>query len=168
MGIHITRNRSARTISLYQSKYLRDILAKYGMPDCKPSFLPMEPGFLPGLVHMAFPPVTALAKDVYPTLLGSLQYAAVCTRPDVTMALSILGSAQANPTEAHLQALKKFLRYLHGTIDMRLAFWGGDTDHSLQLTGFADANWANDSGTRKSRSGYLFTLGRGPINYKSN
>jgi hypothetical protein len=98
--------------------------------------------------------------------LGSLQYAAVFTRPDVSTALSILGSAQASPTEAHLQAMTKVLRYLHGTIDMRLPL-GGGTDHSLQLTGFADADWANDSNTRKSRSGYLFTLGRGPISYKS-
>jgi hypothetical protein len=54
----------------------------------------------------------------------------------------------------------------HGNWDMRLTF-GGGMDHSLQLTGFADADWANDSDTRKSRSGYLFTLGRGPISYKS-
>jgi hypothetical protein len=37
LGMHITRDRSARTISLDQSKYLRDILAKYGMTDAKPS-----------------------------------------------------------------------------------------------------------------------------------
>jgi hypothetical protein len=65
-----------------------------------------------------------------------------------------------------MQALKKILRYLHGTIDMRLTL-GGGTDYNLQLTGFADVDWANDSNTRKYRSGYLFTLGRGPINYKS-
>jgi hypothetical protein len=41
------------------------------------------------------------------------------------------------------------------------------TDHNLQLTGFADADRSNDSSTRKSRSGYVFTLGRGPISYKS-
>jgi hypothetical protein len=43
---------------------------------------------------------------------------------------------------------------------------GGGPDHSLQLAGFADADWANDINTRKSRSGYLFTLGRGLISYK--
>jgi hypothetical protein len=44
---------------------------------------------------------------------------------------------------------------------------GRGTDYSLQLTGFADADWANDSSTRKSLSGYIFTLRRGPISYKS-
>jgi hypothetical protein len=139
LGMHITRNRSARTISLDQSKYLRDILAKYGMAGCRPSSLTMDPGFLSGLAHIASPPLTGVAKEVYPNLLGSFQYAAVCTRPDVITALSILGSAQANPTEDHKHALKKVLRYLHVLIDMRLTL-GGGTDHSFQLTCFADAD----------------------------
>jgi hypothetical protein len=126
----------------------------------------MDPGFLAGLAHMTSPPLTGVVKDVYPNLLGSLKFAAVFTRPDVSTALSILGSAQASHTDAHVQALKKVLRYLHGTIDMHLALRGG-TDHNLQLTSFADADLANDNNTRKSRSGYLFTLGRGPISFKS-
>jgi hypothetical protein len=125
LGMHITGDRSARTILLDQSKYMRDILAKYGMTGSKPSSLPMDPGFLAGLAHLNSPSLTGVAKDVYPNLLGSLQYAAVCTRPDVSKALSILGSAQASPTDAHLQALKNVLRYLHGTIDMHLALGGG-------------------------------------------
>jgi hypothetical protein len=124
---------------LGEFKYLSDILAKHGMTDYKPSSLPMDPGFLSGLAHMASPPLTGVAKDVYPSLLGSLQYAAVCTRLDITTALSILGFAHANPTEAHLHALKKVLHYLHSTIDMHLPL-GGGTDHSLQLTGRANAD----------------------------
>jgi hypothetical protein len=132
LGMHITRDRSARTISLDHSKYLRDILAKYGMTDSKPSSLPMEPCFLAGLAHMTSPPLTWVAKDVYPSMLDILQYAAVLTRPDVSTALSILGSAQASPMDAHMQALKRVLRHLHDTIDMRLTL-GGGTDHNLQL-----------------------------------
>jgi hypothetical protein len=127
LGMHITRDRSARTISMDQSKYLRDILAKYGMTDSKPSSLPMDPGFLAGLAHMPSPSLTGVAKDVYPSLLGSLLYAAVSTRTDVSTALSILGSAQASPTDAHLHALKKVLRYLHDTIDMRQTIGGART-----------------------------------------
>jgi hypothetical protein len=168
LGMHITRNRSARTVSLYLHKYLRDILARCGITECKLSSLPMDPGFLSGLAHMASPLLTGVAKDVYPSLIGSVQHAAFCTRPDIISALRILGSTQANPTETHMHTLKKVLRYLHGTIDMRQTLGrGGGTDHSLQLTGFADADHASDNNTRKSRSGYLFTLGRGPINYKS-
>jgi hypothetical protein len=69
--MHITRNRSTRTISLDKSNCLREILAKYGMTDCKPSLIPMDPGFLSGLAHMASPLLTRVAKDVDPNHLGS-------------------------------------------------------------------------------------------------
>jgi hypothetical protein len=167
LGMHISRERSKRTISMDQSKYVKDNLVKHNICDCKPSPLPMEPGFLSSLAHLDSPLLTGVAKDVYPSLLGSLQYAAMCTRPDVSTALSKLGFAQANPTEAHLQALKKVVRYMKGTLELRLTLGGGGSDHGLQLTGFVDADWANDSRQRKSRSGYLFTLGRGSVNYKS-
>jgi len=136
------------------------------MVDCKPSCLPMDPGFLAALSKQTAVPLTGADRDVYPSLLGSLQYAAVCTRPDISTALSILGSAQANPTVAHMQALKKVLRYLKGSPAMSLTLGGGE-DNTLQLTGFADADWGNDSVTRRSRSGFVFTLGRGAVSYKS-
>jgi hypothetical protein len=53
LGMRIPRDRSARTISLDQSKCLRDILAKHGMTDTS---LPMDPDFLAGLAHMTSPP----------------------------------------------------------------------------------------------------------------
>jgi hypothetical protein len=81
-------------------KALGDILAKHGMSPCKPSPLLMDPGLLSGLARMDCPPLTGVAKDVYHSLLGSLQYVAICTRLDVSTALSILGSTQAHPTEA--------------------------------------------------------------------
>jgi hypothetical protein len=128
--MHITRDMSARTISMNQPKYLRDIMDKHGMTDCKPSPLPMEPGFVSGLARIDSPPLTGVANDIYPSLLGSLQYAAIFTRPFVSTTLSILGSAQANPTEAHLQALKLVVRYLKGTLHMRVTLGGGPTTSS--------------------------------------
>jgi hypothetical protein len=119
-GMHITRDMTARTIPMYQLKYLKDILIKHHMVDCKPSSLPMEPGFLSYLAHVDSSLLTGVAKDVYPSLLGSLQYAAVCTRPDVSTTLSIPSSAHVSPTEVHLQAHKKIVRYMKGTIELRL------------------------------------------------
>jgi hypothetical protein len=61
---------------------------------------------------MDSPPLTGVARDVYPILLGSLQYAVVCTRPYVSTALSILVSAQARPAKADLHAMTKVVRYM--------------------------------------------------------
>jgi hypothetical protein len=49
------------------------------MTDSKPLSLPMDPGFLAGLAHMAFPRLTGVAKDVLPSLLAS--WAVSITRP---------------------------------------------------------------------------------------
>jgi hypothetical protein len=122
----------------------------------------MNPGFMSGLARMGS---HGVAKDVYPSLMGSLQYAVVRTHFDVSTALSILGFAHENPAEAHLHALPKVVRSLHGTIDLRMTLEGG-VDYNLQLTSFADTDWANDN-TRKSRSDYLLTLGRGHVRYKT-
>jgi hypothetical protein len=87
---------------------------------------------------LAFP--HGSGEKIYPNPLGSLQYAALCTRLDVSTVPSILGSAQAKPNEDHLQALKKVVRYFKGTINMRLAFRGVGGDHSLHLPCFADGD----------------------------
>jgi hypothetical protein len=55
LGMHITRHSYARTISMDQSKYLRDILDKRGMTDWKPSPLPMDPRFVSGLARIDSP-----------------------------------------------------------------------------------------------------------------
>jgi hypothetical protein len=101
----ITRDKSARNISLDQSKYLRDIMAKHGMTNCKPPPLPMDPGFVSGLARIDSPPLTGVAIDAYHNLLQSVQYTDVCAHPDLSTALSILGPAETHPTEAHTHAL---------------------------------------------------------------
>jgi hypothetical protein len=105
IGMHIIRDRAARTISLDQGKYVRELLDTHDMVDCKPSCLPMDPSFLAAIAKQTPVPLTDTDRDIYPSLLGSLQYAAVYTRPSISTALSILDSAQANPTVAHMQSL---------------------------------------------------------------
>jgi hypothetical protein len=58
LGMHTTRDMSARTMSMDQSKCVKDILVKHNMSDCKPSSLPMQPGFLSGLAHIDSPLLT--------------------------------------------------------------------------------------------------------------
>jgi hypothetical protein len=70
--MHITSGRSARTISMDLSKYLRDILDKHDMADCKPLPLPMDPGFVSGLARIDSPPLAGVSKDMYPSFLGNL------------------------------------------------------------------------------------------------
>jgi hypothetical protein len=58
LTMHITRDMSARTISMDQSKSMKDIMVKRNMPNCKPSLLSMELGFLSRLAHIDSPLLT--------------------------------------------------------------------------------------------------------------
>ena len=47
--------------------------------------------------------------------VGSLQYAQVCTRPDLAFIIRVLGRYQENPGMEHWKMAKKALRYAQGT-----------------------------------------------------
>jgi hypothetical protein len=103
LGMHITRDRSARTISLDQSKHLRDNFAKYGTTDSKPSSLPMYPGFLAGLAHMTSPPLTG-----WPRTSTQASWAASYTRPFARHALPTLVGQMTTAPASLVRAISSF------------------------------------------------------------
>ena len=91
----------------------------------------------------------------YNNLIGSLQYAAATTRPYIIMAMSHLSRFLAQLIFKHWEAGKKVLCYLKGTIDVGLVLGGQD---SCTLIEYCDSDWASDSATRRSRTGYVFMM----------
>lgn len=55
-------------------------------------------------------------------MVGSLQYAAMATRPDIAQAVGAVSKFNSKQSEAHLTAVKRILRYLKGTIDLALKY----------------------------------------------
>ena len=105
---------------------------------------------------MDFDHTSIIQSDVpYNSLIGSLQYAAITTRPDISMAVSNLSRFLSEPNSKHWEAGKRVLRYLKGTIDLGLLLGGQD---SCTLTGYCDSDWVSDTGTRRSRTGYVFIM----------
>lgn len=88
-------------------------------------------------------------------LIGRLQYLALISRPDIFVAVNLLSSFQDKPSDEHYGCLKRILRYLQGTKDLRLIYRKCD---DTKLKGFADADFANNLEDRKSVSGYVFRL----------
>ena len=108
VGIEITRNRKEKkiTITITQTKYIESILLKYGLQDASPVGTPMDPNikFEPGEME------SGNKSNNYASLIGSLMYAAVGTRPDIVFAVNRLASFMANPTMCHWTAAKQILR----------------------------------------------------------
>jgi hypothetical protein len=101
----------------------------------------------------------------YASAVGSLQYAQVCTRPDLAYITGVLGRYQDNPGIEHWKMAKKALRYVQGTKDLMLIYRRSD---SLEIRGYSDADFAGDKDDRKSTSGYVFTLAKGAISWRSS
>ena len=61
----------------------------------------------------------------YASAIGSIMYVMLCIRPDVNLAVSLVGRYQSNPGMKHWTAVKNILKYLKRTKDMFLVY-GGD------------------------------------------
>ena len=103
-------------------------------------------------------------KDIpYASAVGSLMYAMLCTRPDICFAVGMISKYQSNPGPEHWTDVKHILKYLRRTRDYMLVYGGSD----LVPVGYTDSDFMSDVDSRKSTSGYVFTLGGGAVSWRS-
>ena len=167
LGIKIYRDRSRQLIGLSQSAYIDKILKKFSMHDSKKGYVPMIPGMT--LSKSQCPTsdleVAKMSRIPYASAIGSIMYAMICTRPDVSYALSMTSRYQANPGEDHWTAVKNILKYLRRTKEMFLVFGGKD---ELIIKGYSDASFQSDRDDCSSQSGFVFTLNGGAVTWRSS
>lgn len=149
LGIKIKR--SENKISLDQSSYLKGVLNKFNMNDCKPVSTPI----------MAKLDYNSLNSDeIYNApcrnLIGCLMYAMLCTRPDICVSLNILSRFQSKNNHELWVCLKRVLRYIKGTVNLKLTYTKNDYNHLV--VGYVDSDWGGNEIDRKSTTGYLFKL----------
>lgn len=106
-----------------------------------------------------------LIQKEYQSLVGSLMYLMLSTRPDLAFMISTLSKYASAPTPEHLSAAKRVLRYLKETMDTALTY--SSRHFETLLEGYSDSDWAGDRDDRKSTSGYVYTLGGTAISWKS-
>src|SRR6202030_1705156 len=80
-------------------------------------------------------------------------------------ATSVCAQFGSNPGKPHLVALKRILRYLRGTTDYGLVL-GGKND-GVDVVGWTDSDWAQDSDDRRSVAGFVFDVAGGTISWSS-
>ena len=103
-------------------------------------------------------------KIPYASAIGSIMYAMLCTRPDVSYASSMTSRYQSDPGECHWIAVKNILKYLRRTKEYFLIFGG---DGELAVKGYSDASFQTDQDDYRSQSGFVFCLNGGAVSWKS-
>lgn len=155
LGMNIKQNITDKTTMINQTSYLKKVLKKFGLSNCKPSKTPMESNFH----HEYLKRENSESDEIEKTCrkaIGSLMYAMLCSRPDICNAVSILSRYQTCASYDLWKEIKKVLRYIQGTIHFSLIY------HKMKcenlIVGYSDSDWAGDRTDRKSTSGYVFKV----------
>lgn len=146
-------------IYICQRKYALDVLKRFGMEKSNAVCNPIVPGFK---IHRDEDGVK-VDETYYKQIVGSLMYL-TATRPDMMFVVSLISRYMARPTELHMQAAKRALRYLKGTVNLGIFYKKGGTE---ELLAFTDSDYAGDAEDSKSTSGYVFLLSNGAISWSS-
>ncbi|XP_031280213.1 uncharacterized protein LOC116138659 [Pistacia vera] len=138
--------RSKKGIVVSQQKYVINLLKETGMFGCKPADTPMYYTIKVGVAEGSAP----VDKGRYQRLIGKLIYLSH-TRSDISFSVSMVSQFMNNPTEEHMEAVYRILRYLKMTLGRGLYF---KKTQKKDVEIFTHANWASSITDRRSTSGY--------------
>ena len=161
VGVCIVQDKERKQVYLHQGLYIEKMIKKFGQTQAKSVSTPAD-------LNVRLQKEDGVSKPVdttsYQSIVGSLLYAAITTRPDIAQAVGVVSKFCANPTQSHLTAAKRILRYLKGTVYLGLIY---KKCADGNLIGYSDADWAGDMDDRHSTSGNVFLLAKGAVSWLS-
>ncbi|KAL4283540.1 hypothetical protein GQ457_16G020210 [Hibiscus cannabinus] len=93
----------------------------------------------------------------YASAIGSIMYAMICTRPDLSYALSMTSRYHANPGEGHWTTVKNILKCLRRTKGVFLVYGG---EEGLRIKGYTNLSFQTDKDDSRSQSSFVLCLNK--------
>ena len=160
LNVGVSRDRSRRTLTISQSLYIADLLAKYGeyidesvtrtFDTPLDEACDLSPLDQPEIGSAAYDAMAA-QRQIYMSLVGGYQWLANMTFPELAYAAGQLARYLTNPGAPHFKAAIRVLLYLRGAAERSLVF---APDSTRGLETYVDSSWA----AKFSCSGGLFFL----------
>ncbi|KJZ67918.1 hypothetical protein HIM_12693 [Hirsutella minnesotensis 3608] len=177
LGIRVLRDRPNRKLWLCQDSYIEKMVQRYDLRRVDQfKGAPFPCNDLQPHSGQASPNEIQL----YQSKIGSLNYTAVITRPDIAKAASKLAEFLNNPSDQHAQLADNLIEYLYASRYLAIQFSGSSrsdgspvnmdplqSQHHSDFKCASDAAFADDQITRKSSQGSILTLFGGPIIWKA-
>ncbi|MBW0574515.1 hypothetical protein O181_114230, partial [Austropuccinia psidii MF-1] len=162
LGIKITHEENSITLS--QQHYINSLLDLYGMTNCKPVATALMPN-----THLEAASdedeVNFSALNVnYCSAIGSLSYLSTATRPNLSFAVSALSQFLESPGTQHWHTFLHVLNYLKSICSIGLTYCRNNLEPP---TAYSDADWGNCRVSRRSVTGYLVTIHKNLIIWKT-
>lgn len=165
LGIHVERDGPTGNLKLSQTRYANDLLKKFGMFDCKSVATPIESNTKVSKEDgpKSEQETREMEDKPYRELVGGLIYLANATRPDLSFAASVLSRFCSKPGIVHWQLAKRVLRYIKGTLKYGITY---EKDNK-NMHAYVDADWGSDIDDRRSYTGSIIILAKGPISWQA-
>ena len=143
LGMEVKRDRKARTLSISHKQMISDLLERNNMSDCRCAPTPLVPR--EKIMSLSEDPTHEKASvsdhKRFMKAVGSIQYIAAVTRPDIVYAAHTLAWHMAGRATKHWLAVHHVMRYLQNTIDVVLTFNGSGNESVVDV--YSDADFAN-------------------------
>jgi len=158
LGLEITKNKY-NEYSISQKNYIRGLREKFQLQNKVSSKVRVP---LSTSLKLFDTTTDRVDSSIYRSLIGSILYVSVATRPDISQAISALASFSNEPRTQHIEAAYKLIQYLYNTMDYTIQYSRNHPD----LESFCDAAHKVDP-KQRSRTGYYVSHANGPISWKS-
>jgi len=167
LGMKIHKDHPNRTLSISQSQFTINLLQEHGLQDCKPISTPLNPGshLSSSMSPQNSTEVAEMCQYPYISIVGSLMYLALTTRPDIAYTARVLARFNSNPGLGHWQAVKHVLHYLKGTLDHKLTYRPSDAPEPF-IT-YSDADYGGNPDNGRLTGGYVVKIGTGAVFWSS-
>lgn len=146
-------------IFICHTKYAQDMLNKFDMIDCHPSPTPSAHGE----VLCRDDGADLVDEKTYRSIVGRLIFL-THTRLDITNSFSLVSRYMINPSEIHMKAAKRILRYVKCTLKFGIHYYFSE---KFNLVGISDSDWGGSFDDSKSTFGNCFSFGSGLITWSA-
>jgi hypothetical protein len=169
LAMKITRDRANKTLIIDQNAYALKVVQRFGQQNCKPTGVVLPSGYQKDL-QVNQGQCTSEQRTYYQSVIGSLLYLALGTRPDICFSVIFMSQFSVNPSERHINLALHIVRYVASTLDAKIIYQGTRTllhGDGNGIIAYADADWGSNPINRRSVTGHLVKLAHGAVTWVS-
>src|SRR6266545_797461 len=153
-------------IRLTQRPYWEYVLNQFDLKNITPHNTPLPVGLT--LDQNILPKTESkrniMVKKPYCSILGSVMWGQLATRPNLSFVVSLLSQFQVDLGIEHWNTLMHVIEYIRNTMDYGLIYF---CNYNITPLAYVDADYGGCRNTCHSTSGYIFTMAGGAVTWSS-
>ncbi|GAW08946.1 Gag-Pol polyprotein [Lentinula edodes] len=174
LGMTIHQDPTTKNINISQKTYFQRMLSTFHLEHVRHRYTPLPPGVKLSDSPSPLPEdeIEFMKDKQYRSIVGSIMWGQVCTRPDLAFAAGLLARYQLNPGRQHWECIEWVAGYILHTIDYSITYKAPGPLNSLpgaslKTHAYVDSDHAGCRDTYRSTSGYVFFMAGALVSWSS-